>query len=304
MTRSLQSSISIAMAIYNGARFLREQLESICCQTLQPYEVVISDDGSSDASLSIADEFKDRLNIVLVSNKNRHGFVGNFEHAISLCRGDFIALCDQDDVWQDGKLERMIAAIGPHAMVHCDADVIDANGRRIAASWNAYFGKPIAQDFLQYLSGWNNVTGGSVLFKRELASKLLPIPLHMPYHDLWLALIAYRYGGIAVVAEPLMSYRLHGANAVGASEPRYPRKIGAEIKRAFFQDLLDNRERLRLSEDEAAHVEILLSFFLHKLDRRICFDNFPVAIKYYQWLYRNRRPMIVNLLLSMVGVNW
>ena len=200
-------------------------------------EVVISDDGSIDGSESIVADFQNLLNIVLVSNTRRHGFVGNFENAMARCRGEFIALSDQDDVWKENKLERMIACIGTHAVIHCDADVIDGNGHRIAASWQEYRGKPTYQEYRNYLSGWNNITGCTVLLRRDLLNVLLPIPPHIPFHDLWVALVAEKHGGIVFLKEPLMSYRLHEGNAIGILGLKLEkgRKLRGELQYSFFQ---------------------------------------------------------------------
>jgi glycosyltransferase involved in cell wall biosynthesis len=244
------------------------------------------------------------LNIVMVSNTRRHGFAGNFENAIAHCRGEFIALSDQDDVWKQNKLERMVACIGTNAIIHCDADVIDGNGRRIAASWQEYRGKPIYQEYRNYLSGWNNITGCTVLLRRDLLNVFLPIPPHILYHDLWLGLVAKKHGGIVFLKEPLMSYRLHEGNAIGISGPKIKRerKVRSEMQYLFFQDLLENSSRLSLSDSDVAHIKGLLTFWRNMLSRSICLMNLPIAIKYYKWLFRNNRPMIVNLILSLVGV--
>lgn len=302
MANGRHPTVSVAMAIYNGDRFLHSQLQSIAQQTIKPLEVIVSDDGSVDGSKEVVAAFKNTLNIILVSNKNRHGYLGNFENAIACCRGELIALSDQDDVWKENKLERLITCIGTRAMIHCDADVIDADGHRIAASWREYREKPAYQEYRHYLSGWNNLTGCTALLKRDLLNVLLPFPVHIQFHDLWLALVAEKRGGIVFLNEPLMSHRLHEGNAIGMSAPKFERRVAAEIQYLFFQDLIDNSSRLLLSESEMAHIKQLLTFWQNRLKRHICLMNLPIALKYYKWLYHNNRPRIVNLALSFIGV--
>jgi glycosyltransferase involved in cell wall biosynthesis len=94
------------MATYNGARFLREQLDSIATQTLLPYELVICDDGSTDATLEIAGQFAKEVSfpVRIYQNESNLGFADNFLKAASLCEGDWIAFSDQDDIWLPHKL--------------------------------------------------------------------------------------------------------------------------------------------------------------------------------------------------------
>ena len=100
----MNNKISIAMATYNGERFLREQLDSLYNQTVEPYEVVISDDCSKDSTLKIAQEYQNRLNIKILSHTKNQGVNKNFEFAIRACAGDYIMICDQDDIWHPDKV--------------------------------------------------------------------------------------------------------------------------------------------------------------------------------------------------------
>ena len=105
-------SVSIAMATYNGERFLRDQLDSLAQQTLLPDELVICDDHSTRFTARIARQFSDEapFQVRLVVNPVNIGFIRNFEKAVSLCRSDLIFLCDQDDYWSADKIEATHAA--------------------------------------------------------------------------------------------------------------------------------------------------------------------------------------------------
>jgi len=98
--------ISIAMAAYKGERFLREQFDSVARQTLPPFELVITDDSPDSGTYDLVMEFARRMSfpVRIYRNAQRLGFHANFCKAISLCKGDFVAFCDQDDVWMDNKL--------------------------------------------------------------------------------------------------------------------------------------------------------------------------------------------------------
>ena len=124
--------ISIAMTTYNGARYLREQLDSILCQSVTDFELVVCDDCSTDNTFSILQEYAEndpRIN--LHQNEKNLGFKRNFERVIKLAKGDFVALCDQDDVWTKNHLEVLLNGIGDKMISAGNSDLIDANGNRI-----------------------------------------------------------------------------------------------------------------------------------------------------------------------------
>lgn len=113
--------ISIALATYNGARFLKEQLVSLAEQTILPAELIVTDDGSTDETLSILEWFScvAPFHVSVHCNDKRLGYGMNFLKAASLCSGEVIAFCDQDDVWLPFKLERLCMAFG-----HWQADFV------------------------------------------------------------------------------------------------------------------------------------------------------------------------------------
>lgn len=109
--------VSIVLCTYNGAKFLREQLDSIVQQTLQPYEVIVQDDGSSDETMNILQDYAKNYPYIKISkNEKQHGINNNFFSAMYRATGDFIAICDQDDIWETDKLETMTDAIGDNLM--------------------------------------------------------------------------------------------------------------------------------------------------------------------------------------------
>ena len=122
----MNNLISIAMCTYNGERFLNEQISSILEQTYRNFELVIVNDNSKDNSINIIKEYQSKDNrIKLFQNNKNIGFLKNFEKAISLCRGDFIALSDQDDVWKKNKLEIFLKNINDNMLIYLDAILID-----------------------------------------------------------------------------------------------------------------------------------------------------------------------------------
>src|ERR1035437_7615564 len=107
----MTAKISVAMATYNGEAFLKEQLESIYSQTVQPFEVIVIDDGSRDSTICILEKYQKQRGLKYFVNTENKGVNYSFSRAISACVGEYIALSDQDDVWNDTKLETLLAVI-------------------------------------------------------------------------------------------------------------------------------------------------------------------------------------------------
>jgi glycosyltransferase involved in cell wall biosynthesis len=206
--------VSVALATCNGERFLREQLDTVYAQTWPSLEVVASDDASTDGTIAILDEYARARGLRYEVNPRRLGLVGNFERAISLCRGDCIALCDQDDLWKPHKIETLVSEIGGFTLIYCNTEEqltpegeirLEPAFAPIQAFARVHgTGKPT-----RCLLAENWVVSHGVLFKRELAEHALPIPPHQPFHDGWLALIASKLGGIKYLDQRLQVYRQH-----------------------------------------------------------------------------------------------
>ncbi len=200
--------ISIAMCTYNGDRFIKEQLDSILNQTYKNLEIIICDDCSSDNTINIIKEYiKNDNRIKFFKNKKNLGFVKNFEQAISLCKGDFIALADQDDIWKINKLELFLNDINHNVLIYSDAILIDINGHEIGEELirrNSCLvsGKCNKAFFLS-----NCVSGNTLMFKRELIEHILPIPEKISYHDIWIAFVASTYSTITYTDEAMTYYR-------------------------------------------------------------------------------------------------
>lgn len=215
--------VSVVMATYNGERYLRQQLDSILQQTYRHIELVVVDDGSTDKTLSILNEYAaldDRIH-VFPAEKNI-GLVANFERGIRLARGEFVALSDQDDIFRKDKMDLLVTALENHPnydLVISDLSLIDEEGREISPSMWHYQklvpkpGKPFRR--LVYSSF---ATGCAMMFRRRLLQVALPFPPDCLVHDWWLAVVSAssKGGGLFLVKEPLTAYRQHRANVIGA----------------------------------------------------------------------------------------
>jgi glycosyltransferase involved in cell wall biosynthesis len=218
--------ISVAMCTFNGERFLGKQLESIARQERMPDELVVCDDGSRDASMEILREFANRarFTVRIVRNERNLGSTKNFEKAIGLCGGEFIALCDQDDRWEPSKLARLSEVLsddGSVGGVFSDAELIDANGTLTGKRlWEIHkFGFSSANQFrrmdaIRLLLKHDVVTGATLMFRASLRKLLTPIP-DCWVHDGWIAWITALHSRLTFVKDPLLQYRVHPDQQLG-----------------------------------------------------------------------------------------
>jgi glycosyltransferase involved in cell wall biosynthesis len=214
--------VSIAMATYNGERFIKEQLDSIYSQSYEKFEVVVCDDCSSDGTVAILDIYKKKHGLKYHVNKNRLGYKKNFEKAISLCRGKYIALADQDDIWDRGKLEILTAEIKGYPLAASDLALVDDRGTIISRSYESYRRRKIPDVPRQYesLIFSNYFPGCAMLLTAELARKVVPVPEEFSHHDWWISFQASLSGGIKYVNMPLVMYRQHGGNVLGPKKEK------------------------------------------------------------------------------------
>lgn len=225
--------ISIAMCTFNGERFLAAQLESLIAQTWDNLEIVVVDDCSNDGTVAILEKFACRdSRIQIHKNTQNLGVNKNFSRAMSLCKGELIAPCDQDDIWHYNKLSRLHAQIGGHVMSYCDSELITEDGiamnMRISDRIHMYQG-----DDPTVFTFWNCVSGHAMLFRRSLLDFALPIP-DIKFHDWWLAFLATTNGAIVYLNEPLVQYRQHHNSQTDLS--RLNKKKDAGNRTSLFKE--------------------------------------------------------------------
>jgi len=205
--------ISVCIATYNGARYLREQLDSILPQIGEVDEVIISDDGSTDETIEIINSYSDGR-IKLLHNNNR-GFVHNFENALKNTKGDYIFLCDQDDIWLPNKVQVCVETLGKHIAVNHNSLLVDSEGKQLGVDF--FSQNHSAGGYWRTL--WrNSYSGCCMAFRRELLEYAMPFPPKIASHDIWLGLIAEKHGNPIFLQQPLLYYRRHGHNASSTAE--------------------------------------------------------------------------------------
>ena len=229
------ATVSVAIATYNGAKHLPAQLDSICQQTFRDFEIVVSDDASSDNTGEILEAYSRKVNLRFAINHRRLGFARNFEAAILACKGEYIALCDQDDVWKEQRLETLLPKLGQAILSYGAAEQkFDYDGEIRPARHDPHFldflsrcgsGRPVRR-----LIAMNWVVSHTILFRSELLKCAFPIPSNQRFHDHWIALVAATMpGGIKYVPEQNMIYRINkGSVTWRPKNAQFPRWWGRE----------------------------------------------------------------------------
>lgn len=216
--------VAVLLSTYNGARFLVEQLESLLAQTHRDWIIYASDDGSSDSTLAILRTYQERLGKerFFVLSGPRQGFAKNFMSLVKspLVMADYIAFCDQDDVWLPNKLERSLGFVkavpAEVPALYCSrTHLIDESGGSIGFS--PLFSKPpsFANALVQSIAGANTMllNRAALELLRRTDDNAVIIS-----HDWWTYILVSGYAGkIFYDPEPSMLYRQHGSNLSGSN---------------------------------------------------------------------------------------
>ncbi len=249
--------ISIAMTTFNGEKYLKEQIDSILNQTYKDFELIICDDCSTDNTQNILKEYEKKDNrIHLYFNSNNLGFKKNFEKAISFCKGEYIAFSDQDDVWEDWKLQESIDAIGNKMLLSTDSLLVDENLKSLNRTFKGNLGiKKVCLDqefLLKSLIHHSFIQGTTILANSNFIKKYLPIPDDCIYHDLYFAICAALNNSITYLDKPSVRYRQHSDNIIGNRKNNYftfLKPVGYNKEKVFSK----SRERICLINLELKH---------------------------------------------------
>ncbi len=227
--------ISVAMATYNGAKFLDAQLNSLAEQTLSPHELIVTDDGSSDGTPELVEAFAARacFDVRLYRNAETLGPGHNFARAIGYASGDVIFLCDQDDVWDPDKLERMVAELEARpeiACLLCDARLADTGLRTDGRTKRG-----VMQE--EGIADRHFVQGCCAAFRRPLADLALPMPAEEASHDNWIVGLSDALELTLRMDAVLQHYRIHGENVSSFFVNQSMPETAAERMRRNLGDL-------------------------------------------------------------------
>lgn len=226
-------SIAVVMTTYNGERFLAQQVESLLTQTLKPDTIIICDDLSSDKTVEILEQFKKSHGIQYYVNETRLGVVANFKKAVSLASSaDYIALCDQDDIWLPEKLEKSFLELSSiddgitPAMIYSDLIVIDQQNNVLNPSLTNEMGTDKYRHCLSTLLFGNFTLGCTIFMNRPMGNLFADIPVNPVFnHDAWITLIAFSFGKAQCLPEASILYRKHETNVTFAHHKKSTRLV-------------------------------------------------------------------------------
>lgn len=291
--------ISIAMTTYNGEKYLKYQLESILSQTYKDFEVIICDDCSSDNTFLILEEYVNKdPRIKIYKNDENLGFVKNFEKAIKLCSGEFIALSDQDDLWTQNHLEVLYNNIGNHYLICANAELVDTEGNSMNDYVRApdfYVASDINEQLVQQVTR-NAVQGCTCLFRSELVKYYFPNPANMIAHDFWLGNIACMLPehngieGMTYIPVSVLKYRQHQNNTVGAEKSSLKRLIN-HFTRSSYEGYMNNWKFLEnldfsfMAESRKELMSEIITWVKNMAYRSTRIKGIPFFMKYKKILF-------------------
>lgn len=276
--------VDILMATYNGQDYIREQIESLKEQTFKDWRLLISDDCSNDGTLDIVDELqKDDSRIHVISQETRYGSSkANFMSMLPAVSSPYAMFCDQDDVWLPTKIATSLERIqslekkwgrDTPLCVFTDLTVVDQNLKTIAESFEHRDGhKTVAYDIKRLVCA-NVAAGCTMLFNKTLVDLLVRDYSidRILMHDWWALLVCVALGHASFIDEPLILYRQHEHNVVGARHLTLLERIATLRSR--------KGERLQYSRDTALEPELILELYgdLLEIDVRNSLSNYVDA---------------------------
>ena len=268
--------INILMATYNGRRYVAKQVESILNQTYKDFRLIISDDGSTDSTVKILQEYEEKdFRVEVYSLQQNQGVVSNFEFLIGKVRSELFMFADQDDIWEPDKIEKTLKKMEEDNLdlVYTDLEVVDSKLKQISPSYWTLKGldyriKKYNNFESLYLN--NFITGCTMLVKSKWINEFMPLPKNSKYvlHDYWISLVISQSGKIGYVDEPTIKYRQHNNNKIGSKTKAEEMKTLDDLRNLFIEVKVDHFKVFMQNEDKFQSDEY------KKLNRK--------ALKYYE----------------------
>lgn len=312
--------IDILLATYNGEKYLKEQIDSILCQTYEDIRLIISDDCSKDATREILKEYEQKEERIKVYYQEENlGYIKNFEFLLKQVESNIYMLSDQDDVWLPEKVEKTYEQLKCQNadFVFGDLEVVDEKLDTMYSSFNDFMllnrkiKKYIDSYKLNYL--YNCVTGCTIMSKKEWINKVLPIPSKSKYvaHDHWLGLIISLNGKLAYIPEKYIKYRQHSNNEIGTNKISHKfnkleqvRKLFIEVKLGVFGTYVENKDKFP-KELQELNTKAYEYFKMLETKKNFNFRNWGIFHRLYKtenFIYYIENFLIMNMPLIGKGL--
>jgi glycosyltransferase involved in cell wall biosynthesis len=248
--------VSVVLCTYNGAKYLAAQVDSILRQTYKPLELIISDDASADGTAEALRKYENNPHARIFYQEKNIGLTRNFEFAAAKANGQMIAFSDQDDVWVNDKIEKLVNAIGDKPLVYSDSLLTDAEGNSLGKKLSDLKKMYSGEDSRGYILH-SCVWGHGMLITRRLLEQSLPMPPEI-HHDIWIVYQAFLHGGIKYLDEVLTYYRQHS----DSTSQTLPDKTRVDPGRSRYNEY---KKKLRWIELMQQHERPALQPFYQKL---------------------------------------
>lgn len=308
--------ISIAMATYNGEKFIRQQLDSILLQSFADFELIICDDCSYDATVKIIKQYQQKdSRINLYQNEKNLGFKKNFEKIISVCKGDYIAFCDQDDIWEPNHLEILYKNIGENDCIGANSLIIDEKGvsqnKTLLEYWPIHVMPKNEKELFQHELYSNVIQGTASLIKASLIKQALPIPEDIKYHDYWFALVAGLNEKCKYIGDVVLKYRRHSNNASEYQKFTIWSAIKdlyrfSKDRKGFYQDSINLLHNLARQEkiplDKQMLISDALEFYINLSENKNRFSILWFYIKNYNVITFSKKSIWQLFLYRCFGI--
>lgn len=305
--------VDILLATYNGEKYIRPQLDSILKQTHSNFRLLVSDDSSSDSTREILKEYaKNDKRIILFFQEKNLGVIKNFEFLLKKVENNYYMFSDQDDIWKENKIEKSLKHIidTKSDLVYSDLEVVDENLNVIYSSYwklKGIYNKIKRYNNFESLYLNNFVTGCTIISKKELIEKVLPLPNTSKYvlHDYWISLIISQSGKISYIDAPLIKYRQHKNNKIGSKKRSDEiktldeiRKLFINVKKEHFTVFIENEDKFESEEIKKLNKISLKYYKMLENKKYVNFRNWNLFFKLYKYEefgYKIQNFVILNL---------
>ncbi len=263
--------VSIAMATYNGEKFILDQINSILNQSYKNIEIIITDDCSTDNTQLILKELQSKnKQISLFINHANRGVNETFQHSFENCIGQFIAIADQDDIWEENKIELLLKNIENEDAIYSDSELVNERGVSLNKKMSMFMNMDTYHTGIPFLMG-NCVPGHSIMLRNDFIKNILPIPNEIMF-DRWISFCAAAGNGIKFINIPLVKYRQHQNNTVGMEKSK--NKKNKKTKSEKFNIKLNELKVCLNAPITNGYTKVMLKemieLFHHKLSLKRC----------------------------------
>ena len=296
-------NISVAIAVYNGDKYIKDQLISLDNQITKPDEIVIFNDASNDSTIKEIEKFKvkTKIKIVLINSKKNLGYHKAFESAISKCSGNFIFICDSDDVWFDNKIFEIMNIFQKNKKV----SLIINDSLYTDENLNPLKFTKIERNLKYYNNTNLFIPGCNTSFKRELLKIYIPFPENYIAYDFWINKISLVLDSRFVYEKVLQYYRRHGKNWSDNNINSFDNSIKNNIKIIFTKLKKNINEDINYSH----HLNLLIELKKRLLEQKFVLHNSTQikklekeisAYKKRNYLIRQNRLFRIKIILKLI----